>query len=199
MRTLIAIVLVVGAPAGHAQTGWSAKAQDARMRKEDDAFFRRLPNDPKKREQALARYLARPQHERILEGWKPQFEPKAQPKINKLKPGVNLVGRWQRVRGPLGAAFGIAKAGTGYAVNFVTWDPKGSVVFRRTGRLQGGTLTLDRPVFDVVDRPFTKVYVIAMGKGVRLIPSADVELYERLIRAKRNVPQVIAGLTFAKR
>lgn len=193
---MIAHVLAV---AFTAQTGWSVAAQNARMRKEDDAFFRKLPNDPKKREQALSRYLARPQQERLLEGWRPEFEPKAVPKSSKLKSGVNLVGRWQRVRGPLGAAFAITKSGTGYGVNFVTWDPKGSLVFRRSGTLQGAMLTLDRPVFDVVDRPFTKVYVIAMGKGARLIPSADVELYERLVKRKQNVAQVVAGLTFTKR
>lgn len=169
------------------------------MRKEDEAFYRRLPSDPRKREKALGDYLNRPQHERLLDGWSASYEPAGTPKAFKIKPGVNLAGKWQRTRGPIGAAFGISGPGPRYSVNFATWDPQSSLVFRRTATLQGGVLVLNRPVFDVVDHPFTKVYVIAMGKGVRLIPSADVQSFEKMVKNKKTQAEVVEGLTFRKR
>ena len=168
------------------------------MKKEDDAFYRHLPKDPRRREQMIGQYLARPQQERLLDGWKRSYESKAKPKVFKLKAGLNPTGRWQRARGPLGAALQISPLGGRYTVNFVTWDPQGSIVFHRTGDLQVNQLVLDRPVFDNVDHPFSKLYVLDMGKSVSLIPSSDVELFERLMKQNRNRPQVIGGLTFGR-
>ncbi|MEA2553460.1 MAG: hypothetical protein QOJ65_1636 [Fimbriimonadaceae bacterium] len=179
------------------QAGWSAPAQMARIKKEDDAFFRHLPKNNKKREEAIALHLRLPMHERILEGWAPSYESKGQPHALKLKSGANVAGKWQRTRGSLGAAF-VISGGPAFTVSFHTWDPKGGIVFRRKAQLKGSTLTLNRPVFDTIDRPFTKLYVVQVGKGLALLPSADVPLLDRMAKTPSERAKAIAGLTFKR-
>lgn len=99
------------------------------------------------------------------------------------------------MQGTLGAAFRITSQGSAFTVKFATWDGKGSETFFRKGVLRGAVLQLDRPVFDVIEQPFTKIYVVSAGKEVRLIPSADVPLLEKL-GGTSNRSRAIAGLTF---
>jgi hypothetical protein len=177
------------------QQGWSIAQQKARINREDDEFYRRLPNVAKKRQKAIGLYLSQPYSERILDGWKPSYEPSQAPTTLKTRSGAKVEGRWKRMQGKLGAAFRITEQGGHYFVKFATWDGKGSETFFRHGDLHGAVLKLDRPVFDVIEHPFTKIYVVAAGKEVRLLPSSDVALLDRVggtpIRAR-----AIAGLTF---
>jgi hypothetical protein len=185
--------------AASAQSGWSVKDQEARIKRENDAFYRHLPSNPQKKEAAINAFIRRPYAERILDGWSPAYESAATPKAFKAKSGVNVTGRWERRQGTLGAAFGITRLGRGYAVNFLTWDAKGNEVFRRSATLHGGLLALDRPVFDLVERPFSKVYVVKVGKEARLLPSADVAQLDAWASNPKLRARAIAGLTFRKR
>ena len=168
------------------------------MQRENDSFYRHLPRDSQKRLAAVNFFLSKPYSERLLDGWKSDYEPQATPKAFKLRSGVNPIGRWQRKQGPVGAAFRVSRDGSRYDVNFVTYDPKGSEVFRRMAVLRGAILILNRPVFDLVEKPFSKIYVVQVGKEPRLVPSADVNQLDRLAANPRIRARAIAGLTFHK-
>src|SRR5262245_53293815 len=103
---LILLVVHVGASV-HMQQGWSVAAQDARIKREDEKFYNKLPKDERKRQRAIALYLSLPYGERLLDGWTPAFESKSAPKTLKLRTGVKIAGRWKRMQGKLGSAFRI--------------------------------------------------------------------------------------------
>ena len=166
-----------------------------RVKKEDNAYLSHLPRDPKKKQRAMMILAARPLAERLLDGWNPSYESSATPKTLKPKAGVKIAGKWSRNQGPLGSAFRITPNGSAYKVKFATWDRKGSETFFRNAVLKGAVLQLDRPVFDVVEQPFSKVYVVMVGKESRLLPSSDVSVLEKL-GATPNRAKAIAGLTF---
>ncbi len=177
---------------------WNVKEQQARVRRENDTFYRHLPKDSQKRLATVNAFLSKPYSERLLDGWKPEYEPVASPKAFKPRSGVNPVGRWQRKQGVLGAAFRISRDGARYDVNFVTYDRKGSEVFHRFAILRGAVLNLNRPVFDLVEKPFSKIYIVQVGKEPRLLPSADVTQLDHLAEDRRVRARAIAGLTFHK-
>ena len=195
MFKLFAAGLIVVVCAASWAQGWSVAEQKARIKREDDKFFRKLPKDPAKRQRLMAIYLSQPYGERLLDGWRSSDEASDTPHTLKPKSNAKIAGRWKRMQGVLGSAFRITSQGSRYVVKFATWDGKGSEVFYRHASLRGSVLQLDRPVFDSIDHPFSKIYVVAAGKDVRLLPSADVAVLEKL-GATSHRPQAIAGLTF---